>query len=135
MRLRLSKDVVGSELVKKIEEISGESLLKCYQCGNCSAGCPFSFAMDILPNTISRLLRLGQVEEVLNSKTFWICASCLTCAARCPKGVNLPRILEALRIIALKEKKDYCGPNEVPANIAAEAPQQGLISCFKKYCS
>ncbi|MFQ5836042.1 MAG: 4Fe-4S dicluster domain-containing protein [bacterium] len=28
------------KFIKKAEELSGEKVLSCYQCGKCSAGCP-----------------------------------------------------------------------------------------------
>ena len=107
MRIRLSAEVLKSDLVRRIEEISGQDLLACYQCGECSAGCPVAFAMDMLPSQVIRLVQLGQVEEALESETIWFCAACQTCYARCPKGVDLSRIMEALREIALQEKGDH----------------------------
>ena len=53
MRTQLSTDIIHSDFVKKVEEISGQTLLSCYQCGKCSAGCPMCFAMDLLPNPAS----------------------------------------------------------------------------------
>ncbi|HJX70023.1 MAG TPA: 4Fe-4S dicluster domain-containing protein, partial [Dehalococcoidia bacterium] len=95
------------EFVKKVEEISGESLPNCYQCGMCSAGCPMSFAMDLLPCQIMHLIQLGLEEDIANCKTIWLCASCLTCSVRCPRGVDLGRIMEALRLLTLRKNIDY----------------------------
>lgn len=119
-----------SELTAKIEELSGENILKCYQCGRCSAGCPAVGAMDILPNQIMRLIQLGAIDEVMKSKTVWVCASCLTCTARCPKGVDIAKILEAARLIYLRKNVDYQSPKEVPNR--EELPQIALISNFRK---
>jgi len=121
MRIRLSAETVKNDLVRRIEEISGQDLLACYQCGKCSAGCP------------ARLLQLGLVEEVLNSETPWFCAACQTCYARCPKGVDLSRIMEAVREIALRERGDYLVIEEIPAEELAEFPQLAFISGFRKY--
>ena len=65
MRVRLSAETLRSALVRRVEEISGQDLLACYQCGECSAGCPVAFAMDMLPSQVIRLVQLGQVEEAL----------------------------------------------------------------------
>ena len=59
MRVRISKDMTGSDFVKEVEELSGENLMACYQCGKCSAGCPIVADMDILPNQLLRLLQMG----------------------------------------------------------------------------
>jgi heterodisulfide reductase subunit C len=133
MKISLSRKVVQGEALKEVEALSGQALNACYQCGNCSAGCPFSFAMDIPPNQIIRLLQLGQVDEALKAKTKWICATCLTCTARCPKGIDFARIAEALRFIALRDKIDHRGPSNIDPELLAEVLQQGLVSGFRKY--
>src|SRR3989338_5491033 len=95
--MKLSLDKIEKEFIKKIEELSGQNLYACYQCGKCTAGCPITEHMDILPHTIIRLLQIGSDKEVLDSKTIWLCSSCMQCAAKCPKGVDLAKIMEALR--------------------------------------
>lgn len=82
---------------------SGENLRKCYVCGKCSAGCPVAYSMDIPPNRIARMVQLGLKDQILNSKTIWICATCSTCGARCPRDINLAAVMDALRIMAYKE--------------------------------
>lgn len=83
-----------------VESLSGQNLPDCYQCGECTAGCPVAFAMDLMPNQVSRLVQLDMADEVLHSRTIWLCAGCQTCIARCPKLVDLPRIMDALRQMA-----------------------------------
>jgi len=133
VRVRLSKASIRNDLVRKIEEISGQDLLACYQCGKCSAGCPAAFAMDMLPSQVIRYAQLGLVERVLASDTPWFCAACQTCYARCPKGVDLARIMEAMREIILQEKGDHVSVNDIPLVELAEFPQQLFISGFRKY--
>ncbi len=135
MRERISIKDLNDESVRKLEEISGQNLRQCYQCGRCSAGCPIVEAMDILPNQIIRLCQLGLVEEALNSKTIWLCASCITCNSRCPKGVDIARIMEALRLMILRKGTDKISPSELPSEILREVPQQGLVSFMRKLSS
>jgi len=90
-----------SELV--VQE-SGENLLACYQCQKCSAGCPVAYAMDVLPNQIIRMVQFGLRERVLSSNTIWVCASCYTCSVRCPNDIDIAKIMDVLRHIALKSK-------------------------------
>jgi len=132
MRIEISAKRLQSDFVKKVEEISGQSLPSCYQCGKCSAGCPMSFAMDLLPNQIIHLVRLGLEEDIAKSKTIWLCASCLTCSVRCPRGVDLSRIMEALRLITLRKNIDYVEPSRIAGEIIAELPQIALVSSFRK---
>ena len=132
MRVEISPQSLHSEFVQKVEEISGESLPSCYQCGKCSAGCPMSFAMDLLPNQVIRLVQLGLEEDIANSKTIWLCASCLTCAVRCPRGVDLSKIMEALRLITLRKNVDYIELSNIPVETVADLPQLALVSSFRK---
>ena len=105
----------------------------CYQCGKCTAGCPLSSAMDLMPNQILRLLQLGEYEQVLQCRTIWHCASCLTCAGRCPKAVDPARVMEALRTILMRRGAVHVEIPTVPSQVLAEAPQQALIGGFRKY--
>lgn len=74
----------------------------CFQCRKCSAGCPATFAMDLLPDQVVRLVQLGQKETVLQSRTIWVCASCETCTARCPNGVKIAELMDGLKELAIR---------------------------------
>lgn len=132
MRTQLSAETVRGPFVADVEEISGQSLLECNQCGRCSAGCPVVAAMDLLPSQIIRLAQLG-LEEVLESPTIWICASCLTCVTRCPKGVDLPRLMEALRQVALRRGVSKLDLRALPPELLRELPQVAVVGGFRKY--
>ena len=132
MRIQISIDKVRGSFVRQVEEISGQDLLTCNQCGKCSAGCPVVAAMDLLPNQVIRLAQLG-MEEVLESNTIWICASCLTCATRCPKGVDLPRLMEALRQTALRQGVTKLDLSALPPELVREVPQLAIVGGFRKY--
>lgn len=133
--IKLSSDVVGSRFIKEVENLSGQKILSCYVCGKCSAGCPISFLMDIQPHQIVRLIQLGQEEEVLKSRTIWLCSSCFTCASRCPRGISLTAIMEALRALVLRKGIDHVSPSKIPPDLLAEVPQLALVSCFRKLSS
>ena len=89
----------------EIRAICGENVLECYQCGECTAGCPAAFGMDIAPNQVMRLAQLGFADEVLSSSAIWLCAGCETCATRCPRGVALSKVMDACRQLSVKEGK------------------------------
>lgn len=132
MRVTLSIDKVRGPFVRQVEEISGQDLLSCNQCGKCSAGCPVVAAMDLLPSQVIRMAQLG-MEDVLESNTIWICASCLTCGTRCPKGVDLPRLMEALRQIALRQGAAELDLSALPPELLKEVPQLAIVGGFRKY--
>jgi len=133
MRVEISSQRLQSDFVKKVEAISGQSLLACNQCGKCSAGCPMSFAMDSLPNQIIRLAQLGLEEDIASSNTVWICASCLTCTVRCPRGVDLGRVMEALRLVTLRKNIDYIETANISTDTLRELPQIALVGGLRKH--
>ena len=104
------------DLLEELAALSGQNVFACYQCGKCTAGCPFSFG----PQQVVRCLQLGQVAEALALDTLWECAGCLTCAAACPKGVDPARLMRALRtlpperLLALADGGDGKAPSVKP---------------------
>jgi len=134
MRYKLEGQLLRDDLLERIETLSGQNLSACYQCGRCSAGCPVVAEMDMLPSEVIRRLQIGQVEEVLATKTIWICASCLQCASRCPKGVEFSSICDALRQTVLRRRLST--PNvdsdEVTPVMVSEAPQMGVVGALRK---
>ncbi len=71
--------------------------LRCYQCKKCSSGCPLSFAMDVLPHQIMRLVQLDSPQEILVANTHWICSSCQTCTTRCPNDIDIAGVMDVFR--------------------------------------
>jgi len=123
----------ANKLHSEIMERSGQDFYNCIQCGKCTAGCPVVTAMDLLPREVFLYLQMGQEEKLLNSKTPWICASCFTCGARCVKGLDLARIMEAIRVKILRPRGATClSPGEIPRELLEKLPQQALVSGFRK---
>ncbi|MGV8147247.1 MAG: 4Fe-4S dicluster domain-containing protein [Alkaliphilus sp.] len=122
-----------AEIIRRIELISGESIFKCYQCGKCTAGCVMADEMDISPYKVIRMLQLGLVEKALKSESMWICAACFACRERCPKEVDLAKIMETLRVVQIREGKPLIEPDQVVDEVIEEMPQQGIVSGFRKY--
>ncbi len=80
---------------------SGLLLRRCIQCGTCTASCPSSAAMDLTPRQMWRLVSLGLADEVLHSKTMWLCTMCYQCQVRCPRGIPLTELIARLKHLAL----------------------------------
>jgi heterodisulfide reductase subunit C len=99
--------------LSEVVQASGEKIQACFQCQKCSAGCPIAYAMDILPNQMLRHIQYGHREKVLSSKTIWICASCYTCSVRCPNNIDLAKIMDALRNLALRSGTEP-GERDIP---------------------
>lgn len=123
--------------VDQVERLSGQRLLACYQCGNCSAGCPMADHMELLPHQIVRFAQLGLRDALCGSRAIWSCVSCMTCNGRCPKGVRIAEVIEAVREIVLRSNRrdDRLEVSALPAERLASLPPIALISAMRKLTS
>ncbi len=91
--------------IRQVEAESGQSVSRCYQCGNCTAGCPMSFTYDYSVSRIMRLVQAGQKDIVLSAKSLWMCASCETCTQRCPNSIDVAKVMDVCRHMARRQGK------------------------------
>ena len=91
--------------------------------------------MDILPNQLIRFVQLGCEEKLVGKNTVWMCATCLSCEARCPRGVSVSKVAEAVRTIALRKGADRIDVMKLPKDVLGQVPQQGLVSAMRKLTS
>lgn len=114
MTLRLISDKGKEEadlsFAREVKEKSGSNLERCYQCVACSSGCPVAYVMDYAPHQIIRMTLLGLKDKVLDSTAYWLCASCETCATRCPNDIDIVKFMDTLREIAIKEGRTQQTP-------------------------
>jgi len=128
------KLVISTEneaFLARITELSGETITVCDQCGTCSGSCPMIAEMDVTPSQMIRMVQLGQ-REVLDSKTMWLCASCFACTVRCPRGLDVAKVAEALRQVTLRKAIDRINIRAIPADELAELPQIALVGALRK---
>ncbi|MGD1147053.1 MAG: 4Fe-4S dicluster domain-containing protein [Thermoanaerobaculaceae bacterium] len=97
---------------------NGFKIRDCIQCGTCTGSCPVAHAMDITPREIVALFRAGFLEDILRSRSIWICASCYACTVRCPQGIRVTDSVYALKRLAA-EKGIF--PKTFPAHALSEA--------------
>ena len=89
---------------KLIERVQAD-VRECYQCGNCTASCPAAFTYDFMPNQMMRMLQVGMIDEVLDSKSIQLCVQCLTCSARCPRNIDVAGIFEELKTVVVAQER------------------------------
>jgi len=104
----------------------GEKLRKCIQCGTCTATCPVSYTMDLMPRAVIARFRAGDIEGILRSRTIWVCASCYSCTARCPQGIKITDLLYALKRIAMEK-------GLFPERFPVYALSESFVSNINKY--
>jgi heterodisulfide reductase subunit C len=97
-----SAERLNEGFLLEVVRASGVDIRACYQCQKCSAGCPVSAAMDLLPNQVIRQIQYGRREKVLGSRSIWICASCHTCSVRCPNAIDFAGVMDGLRHLAMR---------------------------------
>jgi len=90
-------------LLEQIEAQGPFQAAACFQCRKCTNGCPVTFAMDLYPDEVIRLVILGQRETVLGCRTIWVCAACETCTTRCPNDVKIAELMDCLKEMAVHE--------------------------------
>jgi heterodisulfide reductase subunit C len=89
---------------------AGERISRCIQCGTCTGSCPVSYAMDISPRQLLAMFRAGEMEQIMKSRTIWICASCYACTTRCPSGIKITDIIYALKRTAIEKNMESVAP-------------------------
>lgn len=105
-------------------EIGGQNIKLCFNCGICTVSCPVRKIDDTYnPRRIIRMILYGMKNELLSDETIWKCAHCLSCLERCPQDVKFAEVIEALRVLAVKEMEK--------GTIKINGPQFKFDSTFK----
>ncbi len=80
------------------------------------------------------MVESGDIEPLLKSESLYKCLSCFACVERCPRGVEPAKVVEAVRLAAIRQKgNNHLKAEAVPELIDDETPQQLLVSAFRKY--
>ena len=68
------------------------------------------------------------------SESVYRCLTCFACAERCPRGVEPAKLIEAVRLLQIREKgNNRMSAEDVTAFIDEDIPQQAIVSAFRKY--
>ena len=121
---------------EQILRISGVNPLRCMRCGKCSATCPSYEEMEYHPHQFVYMVETGDIEPLMNSESLYKCLSCFACVERCPRGVEPAKLVEAIRLIKIRQKDaNRMTADDVPpaAEADADLPQQAVVSAFRKY--
>ncbi|MCL2563378.1 MAG: 4Fe-4S dicluster domain-containing protein [Oscillospiraceae bacterium] len=121
---------------EEVIRMSGTEPKKCMLCGKCSATCPPSMDMDVRPHRFVKNVKAGNIEALMESESLWKCLSCFACVERCPRGVEPASLVEAVRLLVIRQQgKNYLTADDIPELIASdeEIPQQLIVSAFRKY--
>ena len=128
--MSLTNTVTKEDIIR----ISGVDPSRCMQCGKCSGSCPSYDEMEYHPHQFVNMVESGDIQPLLDSQSLYKCLSCFACIDRCPRGVQPAKVVEAVRLMATrKQGNNHMTPDDVPAMIDEDTPQQLLVSAFRKY--
>ena len=118
----------------EIIRMSGANPSKCMACGKCSATCPAYDEMEYHPHQFVSMIKNGEITPLLESQSIYKCLTCFACVDRCPRGVEPARLIEAVRLLAIRPQgNNHLKPDQIPALLDEDLPQQALVSAFRKY--
>ena len=121
-------------LREDIMRMSGVNPLKCMRCGKCSGTCPAYDEMEYHPHQFVNMIETGDIEPLLNSDSLYKCLTCFACVDRCPRNVEPAKLVEAVRLMAIrKQGNNHMTPDDIPALLDDDIPQQAIVSAFRKY--
>ncbi len=133
MSITISPSTTDHSFAQQVADISGEPVRKCMQCGTCSGVCPVEAITEITPRKVIHLTTLGQRESVMSANMSWMCVSCHACEVRCPRGLDVPRIIEAVRQVQLRNNDDYVVTGNISKELLKDMPQIAMVSSFRKH--
>ncbi len=80
------------------------------------------------------MVETGDIEKLMRSESIYKCLSCFACVERCPRGVEPAKLIEAVRLSVVRQRENnHLIPDEIPAMLDADLPQQAIVSAFRKY--
>lgn len=117
-----------------IDITSGVNTRKCMRCGKCSATCLSYAEMEYHPHQFVYMVEKGNIEPLLNSESLYKCLTCFACVERCPRGVEPAKVVEAVRLTAVrKQGNNHLIPDQIPEMLDEDMPQQAIVTAFRKY--
>lgn len=119
-----SEGEVFKEMVLKL---AGDEVKTCIQCGTCSASCPMAHLMEDPIRKLIKFVLEGMKEEALESKTIWLCTSCLLCTVRCPRNIKPMAVVAALKQIYESEGR-RCRDSVFEGIFARQIQSRGRVS-------
>lgn len=124
----------NKNLKEQILRTSGVNPLKCMRCGKCSGTCPSYDEMEYHPHQFVYMVETGDIEPLMESKSLYKCLTCFACVDRCPRNVEPAKLVEAVRLMVIRQQgQNHMKPDDIPAQVDEDTPQQLLMSALRKY--
>ena len=122
------------DLMNEIQRIAGVNPRKCMRCGKCSGTCPSYDEMEYHPHQFVYMVEKGEIEKLMQSKSIYKCLSCFACVERCPRSVEPAKLVEAIRLMVIRQQRgNHLTAEQVPGMLDEDLPQQAVVSAYRKY--
>lgn len=123
-----------SNINEQILRISGSDVRKCMRCGKCSATCPSYDEMEYHPHEFVYMAECGDIEKLMKSESIYKCLTCFACVERCPRGVEPAKVVEAVRLEAVRiQGNNHLKADQIPDLLDEDLPGQALMTAMRKY--
>ena len=120
--------------VEQVLRSSGVDVRKCMRCGKCTATCPAFAEMEYHPHQFVYMVEKGDIEKLAASESLYRCLSCFACVERCPRNVEPAKVVEAVRLLVIREQgANHLLSDAIPALLDEDLPQQAITSALRKY--
>ncbi len=93
--------VLDDDVWQRVAAATNGLAAPCFQCGVCTAVCPWGLVRPE-PVVIRHLIRQAQLGVPRWADALWLCTTCGQCKEQCPRGVDIPNVILALRDVAWK---------------------------------
>lgn len=96
--------VINDALWEKLVELTHGDVALCYQCGVCTATCPWGLVRDQIVS-VRTFMRKAQLGLRDGNEGLWLCTTCAQCEAYCPRGVSITDVFRGLRYLAWEQRE------------------------------
>ena len=93
---------VDSDQWERVVEATGGAANVCFQCGTCTATCPYD-AVGGEPISVRDMMRRTQLGVDGHGEELYRCLTCKECETSCPRGVDIMDAMLGLREVAFEE--------------------------------
>jgi len=92
--IRIEPDL---DFIRVLGKRAGDTFIRCFQCGTCSATCAISPDVEPFPRKEMSWASWGLKDLLLKDPDVWLCYQCHDCSTRCPRGARPGDVLAAVR--------------------------------------
>jgi heterodisulfide reductase subunit C len=92
--------------------------------------------MEYHPHQFVYMVEKGDIEKLMNSASIYKCLTCFACVDRCPRNVQPAKVVEAVRLAAIRQQgNNHLIPDQIPSMLDEDLPQQAIVTAFRKILS